>query len=261
MRMAEDAPACAMLWIGSRLTAVERACMRSVIAQDHRLTLYAYDEIAGLPEGVALVDAREVLPRETLIAHRSGSYALFSDRFRFELQRQCKGVWLDADVYLIAPLQIPPGGHLFGWSEPGTINGAVLALPQDSPLIAPVLGLFEAPHVPDWLRWPDRLRGHWRAWCEGRVELGRLPWGVAGPLALTALASRYGLLAAARPIEELSPWNWREAQWIFDPRRSLSEFVRPETKALHLYNYMIADRKEHPAAPGSFMARLHAEGA
>lgn len=256
---ARPAP-CAMLWIGPALSAVERACMRSVLAQGHRLTLYLYDPVEGVPEGAIVEDAAQILPREAIVRHHSGSVALFSDRFRFELQRRGKGIWLDTDVYLLAPLELSAHGNLFGWIEPGLLGAGVLALPPDSPLIAPLLRLFELPYVPDWLRLPDRVRAHWRRWREGRIDIARLPWGVAGPLALTALARRHGVLGRALPRPVLYPWDWREAGWVFDPARSLDEFVRPETNALHLYNYMISGRKAEPAPPGSFMARLQQEG-
>ncbi len=235
--------------------------MRSVTAQGHRLTLYTYTEVAGVPEGVELADAAAIIPGEAIVAHHSGSVALFSDRFRIELQRQGKGIWLDADVYLLAPLAVDAGEHLFGWIEPGVLGAGVLAIPPDSPLIAPILNLFEHPYIPDWLRFSDRFRAHCRKWREGEVDLARLPWGVAGPLALTALARRNGLLGQALPQDAFYSYGWREADWIFDPARAIEEFVRPGTKALHLYNFMIASRKMRPAIAGSFMARLQEEGA
>ena len=250
-----------MLWIGVRLSAVERACMRSVLAQGHRLTLYSYDPVEGVPEGVEQADAATILPRCAIITHRSGSIALFSDHFRFELQRRGLGIWLDCDAYLIAPLMPDAGGYLLGWLDHDWIGAGVLALPPDSPLITPVLRLFEQPFVPGWLRWPDRLRAHWRGWRGGGVNLAELPWGVAGPLALTGLARQHGLNRLALPQPVLYPWTWQQADWIFDPARSLDDFVTPETRALHLFNYLIAPRKEVPAPPGSFLARLQVEGA
>jgi Alpha 1,4-glycosyltransferase conserved region len=250
-----------MLWIGERLSPIERACMRSVLRQGHRLRLYTYGELAGVPEGVELADAAAILPAHEIVTHHSGSVALFSDRFRFELQRRGLGPWLDADVYLLAPLMVAPGAHVFGWIEPNLIGAGILALPPGSPLLAPVLGLFEAPHVPGWLTPAERAKAHWRHWRQGTVELGKLPWGVAGPRALTALARRHGLLGEALPREAFYPYHWREAAWIFDPARALDEFVTPATRAVHLYNFMIADRKHEAAAPGSFFARLQQEGA
>ncbi len=254
-------PRCAMLWIGERLGALERACIRTVLAQGHPLTLYSYGSLDGVPEGVEMAEAASILPADAIVTHRSGSVALFSDRFRFELQRLGAGVWLDADVYLLAPLAVPDHEHLFGWSEPGLLGAGVLALPSDSPLIEPVLRLFERPYVPDWLRWPDWLRAHISRLVSGRIDAVDMPWGVAGPLALTALARRHGVLDKALPQHVLYPYGWREANWIFDPTHSIEEFVRPGTAALHLYNFMVSPRKHDAAAPGSFMARIQQEGA
>lgn len=257
-----DTPAplpCVMLWIGDRLSVVERACMRSVLRCGHPLTLYVYDAVAGVPEGVVVADAETILPRSAIVTHRSGSVALFSDWFRFELQRRGAGIWLDADVYLLEPLAIASHGNLFGWYHSDQIGAGILRLPPDSPIIAPILELFRSPAVPDWLRWPDRMRARLRSIVCGSVDLGELPWGVAGPIALTALARRSGLAHLARPREEFYSYDYRQAEWIFDPARSLEEFVRPSTRALHLGNYIIAERKEEAPTPGSFFDHLSRE--
>src|SRR4051812_12851319 len=98
-----EAP-CVSLWIGPRLGAVERACLRSMLRVGHPVTLYCYQEPAGVPEGVQLADAREVLAEELIIRHHSGSVSLFSNRFRYELQRRAAGTWVDLDHYCLAPI-------------------------------------------------------------------------------------------------------------------------------------------------------------
>lgn len=253
-------PDCNMMWIGDRLGAVERACMRSVLCQGHNLVLYCYEEPSGVPAGVKLKDASNILPREAIIRHSTGSLALFSDRFRFELQRRAAGIWLDADVYLVAPLEVPRCGHMFGWDPTGVLGTAVLHLPADSPIIAEVLSLFEHPRVPHWLSLRCRLRAWGRQVLTGTCDLARLPWGAAGPLALTALAREFELVHLAAPSATYYPVGYTEASWIFDPSESLADRVLAETRAIHLFNYMIAGRKDAPARDGSFLARLQEEG-
>ena len=46
-----------------------------------------------------------------------------------------------------------------------------------------------------------------RAQCDA-VELADLPWGVAGPRALTGLARRFGLLGHAEPRDVFYPYHW-----------------------------------------------------
>ena len=94
----------------------------------------------------------------------------------------------------------------------------------------------------------------------GRTGLAQMPWGSTGPIALTALARRFGLEAAALAPEIFYPVPWREAGWILDPGRKLGDVVRPGTVAVHLWNELIRNFKDAPAPPGSFLARLHEEG-
>ena len=58
------------LWMGGRLSALERLCVRSFCAHGHEFHLYHYDELENVPriEGLRLMDAREVLPRAQVYA-------------------------------------------------------------------------------------------------------------------------------------------------------------------------------------------------
>lgn len=250
---------CNMLWIGPRLGRVERACMRSVVRQGHRLTLWCYQPPDGVPEGVVLADAAEILPERSIVRHRTGSVALFADRFRYELQRLGKGVWLDTDIYLVRP--IAASEYLLTLWAPGRINNAPLCLPRDSPLLAPLLQLFEERSVPPWLPLRARMAAHLRKLRDGKADLALMPWGVTGPIAVTALAEGYGLLPLASPIETFHPYSWTEADWIRDPARQLPDRATADTLGVHLWNECIKGWKERDAPAGSFLARLQHEGA
>ena len=250
---------CNTLWIGPSIGRLERACMRSVLRHGHELTLYCYDEPAGVPEGVELRDAADVLPRDEIVRHHTGSVSLFSNRFRYELQRLGSGVWLDADVYMVASLD-DARPHLFGLYETDVVNGAVLRLPADSPLLAELLELVEERRVPSWLPWGERRAARRRLRATGRAGLAEMPWGSAGPHALTALARRHRLLGAAAARAVFYPVHWLHADWLRDPAVRLDDVIRTQTVAVHLWNERIKEFKERPAAPGSFLARLHDEG-
>lgn len=248
-----------MLWIGERLGPIERACMRSVLRQGHELILWCYRPVGGVPEGVAVRNASEVLPESAIVRHRTGSVALFSDRFRYELQRQSRGTWLDADVYLLKP--IPETQTLLTEFEPGLINGGVLRLPPESPLLAPLIALFEDDVIPRWLPLRARAAAYWRRLTTGRADLSLMPWGTAGPWALTAYARELGLDSLAAPPLFYSPVSWPDAGWIRDPGETLEARIHDCTITLHLWNERIKGFKDVPAAPGSFLERLQREGA
>jgi hypothetical protein len=246
------------LWIGERLGPIERACLRSVLRQGHALTLYCYRPPDAVPEGVELADAAEVLPQDQIITHAKGSVALFSDRFRYELQRRGLGGWLDTDVYLMRPL--PESAYLFGFQDERWINGAVLRLPADCPMLPQLLALFDERAAPPWLAWRAKPAAWWRLLRDGRADLSQMPWGTAGPHALTALAKRHGLLQEALRPSVLYPAAYDDAGWIADPSIDLETIIGADTLAVHLWNELIRPFKDAPAAPGSFLARLQSEG-
>ena len=249
---------CVTLWIGPSLSPVERACLRSILRQGHDLALYCYREPTGVPEGVELRDAADILPESEIVRHWSGSVALFANRFRYELQRLALGTWLDCDAYLVRPLDFDRL-YLFGEYEARRINNGVLRLPADSPMLPPLLQLFDERTVPPWLPWRNRLAAGWRLRRTGRSGLGRMPWGSAGPKALTYFASEFGLLEEALPPPVLYPLPWQEAQRI--AREPLETLITAETASIHIWNERIKHLKYRSATPGSFLEQLQMEGA
>lgn len=250
---------CITLWIGPVLGAVERACILSWMRQGHQPVLYCYARPAGIPAGAEVRDASEILPEHRVIRHRSGSASLFSNLFRYELQRRGAGTWVDSDVYLLKPIG-SAHPYLLAEQAPGIINGSVLRLPQDSPLLPPLLALFEETRVPPWLPWRAKAAARWRLATTRRAGLDRMPWGSAGPLAITALARAFGLDRLAEPPERFHPVPWERAEWIRDPLQRLESVIGPGTVGVHLWNERIKAFKDEPAPKGSFLARLQEEG-
>ena len=79
--------------------------------------------------------------------------------------------------------------------------------------------------------------------------------------AITALAQALGIDGEALPEPVFYPVPYPHASWLRDPAIRLEDVIGPATVAIHLWNALIAEFKDRPAAPGSFLARLHAEGA
>lgn len=250
-------PDCVTLWIGDSLGPVERACLRSVLRQGHRLGLYCYRPPDGIPAGVELRDAREILPESAVFRHWTGSVASFSDWFRYELQRRGAGTWIDTDVYLVAPLD-GNSPMLFGEQEAGEINNAVLRLPPDSPMIDALVKPF-AGATPTWLPRRHRIASKAREWVNRKTGVAELPWGTTGPAALTAVARANGFEGCALPPEVLYPVPWQRAEWIRDPAIRLEDVTTARTVAVHLWNHCIGAFKNAPAPEGSFLDRLHRE--
>lgn len=249
---------CLTLWIGESLGAVERACLKSVLRQHHRLALYCYREPIGIPDGVEIRDASPILPESAVMRHRRGSVAPFSDWFRYELLKAGLGTWIDTDMYLLRPLD-EQAEHLFGEQRPGFINNAVLRLPFNSPVLEELLVPFRG-YTPSWLAPGHRLSANLRKWLTGGVDVGAMPWGATGPAALTAAAAKFGLSSLALPPTAFYPVPWERADWILDPALDLRRMVTEDTVGIHLWNECIRHVKERPPPEGSFLQRLWSEG-
>lgn len=83
------------LWIKGGLSSLELLTVYSYCAQGYQFVLWTYNDpgLYNLPEGASVADAREVLPENRVFCykysnqfgHGKGSYAGFSDIFRYKL--------------------------------------------------------------------------------------------------------------------------------------------------------------------------------
>jgi hypothetical protein len=250
---------CVALWLGDRLGAVERACLRSV-ARHHATALYCYGSVEAVPHEVEVRDANEILPYEVISQPWCARADLYSDWFRYELQRRSLGTWVDTDIYLLSPLDME-SEYLFGIEARNSINGAVLRMPAKSRLLADVMEPFLKRTIPRWLPWRNYARKRVEQLFLGKFDLTDTPWGATGPDAITAMTRKHGLTRVAQPLERFYPVHWDQARWIADPMVSIEDVITEETVAIHLWNYCISDIKEDPAPPGTFLERLQREGA
>ncbi len=120
------------LWVGPRLTAMERLAIQSFLDNGHAYHLYCYDAIDGIPAGTTIKDGAEVLPRGDIFVYSDGfaqgSVAAFSNFFRYKLLLERGGWWVDADVVCLRPFDMtderlwasertdPPGGLIVSTS-------------------------------------------------------------------------------------------------------------------------------------------------
>lgn len=245
------------LWIGDRLGLVERLSLGSFVANGHPIALYSYSEIEGIPAGVELRDAEAILPKSQAMANRyaNGSFALFSNMFRMELLRRELGLWVDADVVCYRPVTVD-GPFVAGRESERFLNGAVLKLAPDSPLLLDWLRMAASGRVPAWIPF-HRAPAAYLQQALGRSVLPRqLPHGTFGPKAITALAEIHGLTAAAQPEDVFYPVHPRFAERLWDPTYRLADVVTERTITVHLWNEKLKQLKHIPPPDGSIVADL-----
>jgi hypothetical protein len=228
-----------MFWHGAPLTRLERLCLASFVANGHPLELHVYDEPEGVPPGVTVVDAGRTLARELLFRHkRTGSIAIFADWFRYRLLHERGGVWADADVVCLQPLDYPHA-EIFAWENDHWLNNAVLGLPAGDALAEWMAMSCENPNriLPyDPLR--TKLRKWKRRYLQGNRR-ERVRWGEYGPKGLTRAARHLGYLGKSLPTVHFYPVSCDDWQVLFRrPWPGGFEFP-PESRAVHLWNNMM----------------------
>src|ERR1700728_4218050 len=154
------------------LDALRRLCLRSQVAAGHKVTVYSFDPLAQLPDGVGNAEAEAILPHafaERLRptgpdgVWRDWTTLQFSDFFRMRLMARNTGpnnpgLWLDADVLLLKSVEIDPAKPYFAWERPRQLGNSVLYLPPDDPIVAAFTALMQQNELtPDWLTLRHRL--------------------------------------------------------------------------------------------------------
>lgn len=225
------------LWIGKDLTWLEQLCLTSWCAQGHKVVVWTYHPVDGIPDGVEVRDGREILPESAIAYHRfSGSVALFSNRFRYHLFQRQEPTWLDTDVILLGPLT-DPSPYLFAWETADSICNAVLRLPGNSPVLLDLLALTDAGvPVPHWWPLKDRLGQHLLGLVRRHKTAEDMDWGTFGPRALTETLRRHQLSSRALPKETFYPLVWTEAALFYAHAEIVEARLTAQTVAVHLWS-------------------------
>ena len=186
-------------WHGP-LDRLRQTCLRSQVAAGHKVTVYSFEPLAGLPGGVGNAEAEAILPHsfseklrppEPDGSWRDWTTLQFSDFFRMRLMAQGAGLWLDADVLLLKPVEIDPAKPFFAWERRRQIGNSVLYLPPHDPIVAAFQDLMEEEELePDWLALRHRLILTLRELRGKSDRVADLRVAIFGPAALTALARR-----------------------------------------------------------------------
>lgn len=256
-----ELPVLVTFWHG-QLSWLERLCLTSFVRQGHRVELYSYEPVDGLPDGVVRRDAAEVVSRERLVFYKgNGTPGVFSDLFRMTILKQGRGVWIDADVYCLKPIAGPPP-YLFAYEREGSINGAVLHIPHDSALLDDLLAIFD----PDRRRLMEpHLMPLRRIALAAKRLLGihvpphYMQYGSTGPAALTYHARQRGLIGHALPAEVFYPIPYEKIPALMKTGGLLDAAVTARTLGVHIWRSQLTrrGRAEMPLpAPDSTLAEL-----
>jgi hypothetical protein len=246
-------------WHGP-LDALRQLCLRSQVAAGHKVTVYSFEPLGQLPDGVGNAEAEAILPHsfseKLRPAEPDGSWRdwtilQFSDFFRMRLMAQRAGLWLDADVLLLKPVEIDPAKPYFAWERPRQLGNSVLYLPADDAIVVAFQHLMAQDELtPDWLALRHRLTFMLRKLRGGSNRLSDIRIAIFGPAALTALARRADELHYALPKQSFYAVH-ADPKRFFEPSDFSALIADPEIIGLHISP---KGRGSRPPIPGSLYA-------
>ena len=234
-------------WHGP-LDALRQLCLRSQVAAGHKVTVYSFEPLGRLPDGVGNAEAEAILshafaeklrPAESDGSWRDWTILQFSDFFRMRLMAQSAGpddarLWLDADVLLLKPVEIDPTKPYFAWERPRQLGNSVLYLPADDAIVVAFQHLMAQDELtPDWLALRHRLTFALRKLRGGSNRLSDIRVAIFGPAALTALARRAGELDYALPKKSFYAVH-AEPKRFFEPSDFSALIGDPEILGFHV---------------------------
>ena len=216
-------PTMQSLWVGKRLSTLERLSIRSYLAHGHPYHLYVYEPVEGVPDGAEMKDASELVPRERIqeFAH----LANFSDLFRYSLLWKYGGYWTDTDAVCIKPFDFEQD-HVFSSEalqrETGIpqVNSGTIRVPPESPYMEYALAKYKG------------------------VDTLRAGWIYFGPQLMAEIVKKFNLWGFVKSHKTFCPIPWWDAHLMFRTTFGFSE----ATFAIHLWGYMVSKHKLDPDA-------------
>ena len=229
------------LWVGSRLSTLERMCIESYLEQGHPFFLYSYDQVGNVPDKVHMRPADEIVPREKIFQFQN--LANFSDYFRYKMLLEYGGYWVDLDNFCLKPydFQTP---YVFSSQRPGPKS-------QDSEINA---GVIKVP-----------ARSEIMQFCVSQVELTdttKNAWPQIGPGLLLDAYHRFHLEAYLQPYHVFCPLDYFSAPTnIVGSHTGDIQFPKA-TYSVHLWNeeFRRAHADKDAEYPGSLYERLKGLG-
>jgi hypothetical protein len=224
------------LWVGERLSTIERLSLQSFLSNGHRYRLYVYDEVQGVPDGVEIADANSVVPASQVFEYRRyGGFSGFSNWFRYALMLGEGNLWADTDMICLRRIDLP-NECLYGRESAEFVSPALLRLSKGHDLARWMVRQCENPNR--WLPyddWRQRKRKLSRRFLRGNSRED-IRWGELGPRGFTAAVRHFGMFELAQPEAAFYPIAHERWRSVFDGSFAGGLDTLEGSYTLHLWN-------------------------
>ena len=230
------------LWVGDKLSLIEQLSIASFIRNGHEFHLYTYNKLSGVPDGVQLKDANEIIPHKQVLTFNKRSYAIFADWFRWTLLYREGNFWVDTDTICLKPF-IFDENIIFGRESVQTVATGVLGFPPNHELCRFMLNCCNNPNLfLPYDSWVKKMKKLTRTILNrGRGHTG---WGEAGgPRGFTKALKYFDLLDKAKPYTYFYPIHCLNWDAIFDETLAEDIELFSNTYSIHLWNEVFRSNK------------------
>ena len=211
-----------LLWVKGNFTNFQKICIKSIIRAGFKVNIWTYGGLDNCPHKANVRNANDVISEENVFLNRQGSYASFSDLFRYALLSTIGGLYLDTDVFAVkSAVDFPSSKKFLVTERIHSVDGRVKinnnVIYNPSPRRGDVLDLAFA--------------------YSSRFKKTDINWGEIGPDLLTAICSIY----PEHGYEVKDPNFANPIDYWDCPELLLKPHVRLDRRSvhfLHLYNEM-----------------------
>ena len=257
LKKAAVLPVLNSLWVGEELSYVERLSLQSAMHHGHQFRVYSYapDTLRGVPEGVEVRDASEVMPREKLISYAEcdNGVALGANLWRYYMLAKGLGFWCDLDLVFVRPLDFAQP-YVLGWEYEGWINNAVMFAPSESLFVRDLFDLTRPNSRPPWFGPRRSLQFYWRRWRNGYLGLEDMPWGTYSAGLVTHIVKARHLEEFVADPRVFYPVRWSEARIVYDDADVVNQRIAEDTRTVHLWHSRLGELAAAPPAERSWIA-------
>jgi hypothetical protein len=220
-------PVIQCLWIGGALSLLEQLSLASFVKNGHAVHLYVYNRVSNVPAGVTIIDGREIIDEKRIFKYKNeGSYAGFSNVFRYKLLLDRGNYWCDLDVICLRP---------FDFDRDYVFSGAIKRM------LLGVLGaqtfiqscVIKCPTGSDIMRYCYET--------STSKDPNSLAWGEIGPNLLQEAVQRFGHRGDVVPHGTFTTVDWMRAKRFVSGSPVVAvverlKIARYRSYAVHLYN-------------------------
>lgn len=250
--MKKKLPIIQSLWIGNDLSNVEKLCISSFLKNGHEFHLYTYGKIHNLPAGTILKDANQIIPESDVFTQHNGSYAAFSDWFRWKLLVIMGNFWVDTDVVCLKPFDFEENELIFGFQGGQYLGSAVLGFPKGHEACKFIESVCNNPH--QFLPYDSNVwKFHKLIRKLKNKHRSNIGWGEAGGPSGMPNAFKYlNILNQAKEFTFFYPIHYSNFHAVFNETLCNDINLFSNTYAIHLWNEMLRSREEKYDKNGTY---------